>query len=319
MFSLKNRFEIGLANLPITPILKYQEYINSFFIGLPVSGNCRFNYIKLTYLDSLLQECDGIPVWVTINSPAILPGETERMLDLLIGIHDKYKFHGYIVSDIVLLSELKNRNIPVQVSTVNDIRDLNDVSRYHEMGFKNIVLSYKVNRNLEFIQKAVKTFPDIQFTLITNELCESDCPHRCAHFMITSMNQLINYECPIRNPDNTLDRKQKILQNTVIPPENLQYYPENIIFKLPTRMRKFTTEDIAKHLSIYAGLEPYDNYWELVSHHVSIKKYDAFLVDKQIYKYWLNCKNQCYECKVCENEINRIRKIDTLQLLNFNE
>lgn len=316
MFSLKNRFEIGVSNLPITPILKYKEYINSFFIGLPVSGNCRANYIKLTYLDSLLQECDNIPVWVTINSPVILPGEVEKTIDLLTGIHEKYKFHGYIVSDIVLLLELKNRNIPVQVSTVSDVRDLNDVARYHKMGFKQIVLSYKVNRNLSFIDKAVRIFPDVQFTLITNELCESDCPHRWAHFMITSLNQQLCYNCPVRNPDKTYERKLKILQNTLIPPENLKYYPENIIFKLPTRMITYTANDIAKHISIYAGLEPYDNYWELVSHHIDITRYDKFPINKDIYQNWIDCKNQCYECGVCQAEVDRIRKVEAIALLS---
>jgi len=317
MFSLKNRFKIGLANLPITPILKYKEYINSFFIGLPIFGNCRSNYIKLTQLDSLLQECIEIPVWVTINQPAIPPSELQRITDLLVGIHDKYKFHGYIITDISLLWKLKDKNIPLQVSTVNDIRDLNDISRYHEMGFKDIVLSYKVNRNLTLIQKAVKTFPDIQFTVITNELCESNCPYRYEHFMITSTGQTIQYRCPIRNPDSTLDRKLKILQNTIIPPENLCYYPNSIIFKLPTRMETYTPDDIAKHISIYAGLEPYDNFWELVSHHIDITKKNKFSIDKSIYKNWLNCKNQCYECNICQNEINRIRMEENNELLDF--
>jgi hypothetical protein len=304
---MKKRFKVGVANTDIDLIMTQKDLIHSFFIGLPITGNCRSNYIQMDILPEFLEKCEDVPVWVTANMPFVYPKDLERTIDMLYSTWKTYKFHGYIACDIVLLQELKNRGIPVQVSTVADIRDLNDVHRYYEMGFDDLVLSYKANRNLDFINECVKYFPEVKFTLITNELCESNCPHRYAHFCMTSQNTHIKYHCPIRIPKDTDERRLKLLQNTMIPPENLEYYPESIIFKLPTRMLNFSAQNLVKHLRTYAGIRPYKNIYKLVHHHINISKMGKFKVDKAIFEHWLNCKNQCYNCDICASEIRRLK------------
>lgn len=311
------RFKVGVANTQnLESLVAQKDLIESFYIGLPITGNCRSNYILLSELNSFLERCEDIPVWVTANAPVIPPQELNRLIDVMYGTWKQYKFHGYIVSNIVLLKELSARGIPVQVSTVCDIRDLNDVYRYVDMGFNDLVLSYKVNRNMDFINDCVKYFPNTKFSLITNELCESNCPHRYAHFAITSMNMTIKYQCPIRKAEDSSKRRTKLLQNTLIPPENLQYYPEKITFKLPTRMRRFAISDIVKHLKTYAGLREYSNFYKLVGHHIDITKLPKFKIDKEIFKSWLNCKNQCFKCNICEKEVMRHVKEQAKGLLD---
>lgn len=307
--NLEKRLVIGVATTDIKPILEYKRYINSFFVGIPIIGNCRGNYILIDFFEKFISDCEDIPVWVTANLPVVPPHQIELVLDTLIGYHRKFKFHGYIASNIILLRYLKEAGIPVKVSTVADIRDLNDVNRYYSAGFNNIVLSYKMNRNLDFVNEAVKKFTNIQFTLITNELCESDCPYRAAHFITTSQNLQPGYVCPIRTPKNTYEWRLKVLQNTFIPPENLKYYPENILFKLPTRMRGYSSNQIIEAIKLYTSEKEYENLLQFFDHHLDISKLTPLKVNKDTYKKWLNCKNQCYECNICSNELERENRV----------
>jgi len=302
---LTKRFKIGVSDVRIKPLMEYKEYIESFYVGSPVTGNCRSNYVLIDFFEQFIKDCEEIPVWVTANDPILNDFESTRAIDSLIGYWKQFKFHGYIASNIVVLTELKNHGIPVQVSTVMDIRDLNDIDRMVKMGFNDIVLSYKINRNMDFIKKAINCFPNTKFTLITNELCESNCPHRFAHFVTTCKGQNVAYQCPIRYPQDTAEWNTTFLQNTLIPPENLKDYSDKIIFKLPTRIKPFGIPDIIKHLRIYTGLDSYDNMYELVAHHFRINDMPPLHIDKSIFKNWLNCKNQCYECNVCRNEITK--------------
>jgi collagenase-like PrtC family protease len=311
--SLKKRFKIGLCDVNIGPLIeKYNDYIDSFFVGAPIVDNCRGNYILVDKFSKLIQDCKDIPVWVTANAPVINSDKLNTTLDLLIGYWLNFKFHGYITSHITVLKELSKMKIPVQVSTTCDIRDLNDVSRYREMGFKDIVLSYKVNRNLKWIEEAVKEFPDVQFCIILDELCESNCPHRYAHFVSTSLfDQQPGYECPIRYPQDTFEWKLRFLQNTLVPPENLLHYPESIKFKLPTRMIGYNIQNIMDLLSLYICEKQCTNLFELINHHAKIDGLKPLMVDKELFKSWLTCGNQCYKCNLCENELKKQLKGDS--------
>ena len=301
--NLESRFEVGIADVNIQPLLQYKKYINSFFVGLPVIDNCRCNYILIDRMQSFLDSCEDIPVWVTMNSPIVAYHDLNRTCDTMIGVYKSFKFHGYIVTNIAIANILKEHNIPVKISTVNDIRDLNDINRWREFGFKDIVLSYKINRNLDFVKEAVETFPDTQFTLITNELCESDCPFRTGHFISTSLNEKPIYVCSARHARNDRIWKLKLLQNTFIPPENLLDYPEKVIFKLPTRMINYPVSHLEKILRMYIGLDQSDDIMPFFEHHIRTQELEPLIVKKETKKVWLNCKNQCYKCKICESEL----------------
>lgn len=304
--NLEKKFEIGLRTINVKPILEYKKYIDSFFIGLPFFSNCRSNYILLDYLEKLISDCSDTPIWVTLNQPYISKKDIIQTADTAIGLYKTFKFHGFIVADLVMAQIFKNSGIPVQISTVTDIRDLNDIARYQEMEFNRIVLSYKVNRNLDLIEDACKQFPNMKFILIADELCESNCPYRLEHFCATCNSEYPAYECPIRNPENSFEWCLRTLQNTCIPPENLEHYPKNIIFKLPTRMPNFGEQDIIELLQYYIGEKPYKNYMELFKHHLNISQTQNLEIDRKVFEKWLVCKNQCYKCKICENELNRI-------------
>ena len=299
---LKKRFEIGICDINIEPLLEYKEFIESFFMGISIFSEVRSMYMLLDYVGDLLDKCQDVPVWVTVNSPNTDDRIFEKTFRNMISFQSMFPIKGYIVSNVALARIMQSYKIPVRISTVNDVRSIREISWYQENGFKEIVLSYKVNRNLDFIKDAVKTFPDIRFTLVANEMCQSQCPFRTLHFLGASRAHEQVYQCEINNTIGSPSWYLRVLQNSLIPPENIQDYPESIIFKLATRRISdniFNVQSIVRLLKIYAGLEAYDNIFELMSHHVDINKVRKFKPPKSTIKYWENCKHQCHKCKMC--------------------
>lgn len=295
------RFEIGLADTNVKPLVStYKSFINSFFIGIPMLNNCRSNYILIDYIKKLVDDCEDIPIWVTLNSPIVEEHNLNLIADMAIGAWKEFKFHGFTVTNYSLLCILKNHGIPVKVSTVNDIRDLNDINKYVSEGFDKIVLSYKVNRNLDFVKDAVKHFPTTQFSLITNEICDVNCPHRMGHFISTSLNQKPTYICNARQPDNSIEWRSNLLKSSFIPPINLEHYPESIIFKMPTRMVNYKVTDIITLLNLYIGNYTSKNILLFFMHHININGLKPLNINNKLSSKWLNCKNECFNCNLCD-------------------
>jgi hypothetical protein len=73
-------------------------------------------------------------------------------------------------------------------------------------------------------------------------------------------------------------------------------------------MAGYSIEDITKLLRLYIGLDKYEDILPFFNHHISLDGLDPLPVNKMIFNYWKNCKNQCYSCKICENEVQRISK-----------
>jgi len=300
---LKNRFEIGLADVNVKPlILKYKDYINSFFIGIPTLNNCRANYILIDRLKQLITDCEDIPIWVTLNSPVVEEHNINLIADIAIGSWNEYKFYGFTVTNYTLAVILKQHGIPVKISTVNDIRDLNDIDRYVKSGFKKIVLSYKVNRNMDFINDAVSNFPTVQFSIIPNEICDTNCPYRMGHFISTSLNQKPTYLCPARQPSNRNSWRSSLVRNSFVPPANLKHYPHSVNFKLPTRMINYQVNDIIELMDLYTNEEDkIENILPFFKHHIDISKLKPIYINPSLKKQWLNCKNECYRCYECDD------------------
>ena len=171
--NLEKKFDIGLVNVNIEPLLEYKKYINSFFVGVPFISNCRSNYIYTDRLKEFIKRCEDIPVWVTMNSPIVQTHEFSILCDTAIGAYKEFGFHGYTVTNISLLSVLRDHGIPVKVSTVNDIRDLNkipilykDKIRYHvdNETIEEFADLYDFNDN--YLQAFLKFKPKIDTTEI---------------------------------------------------------------------------------------------------------------------------------------------------------
>jgi collagenase-like PrtC family protease len=308
MFSKK--FEVGLSNTNVQDFENHKQYINSYFVGLSPLEECRLNYIYLYTLKEMMSKVNSqdCKLWVAYNTLIVPNKLIKRKIDLLMDLWTEYKFTGYIMADVLLASKVLNFGVPVTISTVNDVRDINDVSRLYQMGFKSIVLSYKTNRNFDFISECCTRYPDVTFTVVVNELCESNCPYRTSHFLRVNTGEASKFSCLVTDKlTNSIQWKLKVLQNTFIPPENLAILDQfpNLIFKLATRTLNMSNQVIIDYIDKYIGQKQYDSILEFFTHHMDITNCDAMKPRQETIKSWLNCKNQCYKCDICKQELRR--------------
>lgn len=304
-------FELGISFSDLSKFSEYSENISSFSIGCSVVSNRRGTFFPLEEVIKMKERYPSFSFWVVANDVCITQENTLSVVSTLVSIYKLVKISGYIVKDAALAFLLMDNGVPVKMSILNDIQTEQQISFLVNKGIQHIYLSPKLNRDIEKIYTICNKFSNTTFYLLVNELCEYGCPYPLYHYRVESPETTVHkYHCDLYDMETvgSIKWNERVLRSTFIPPENISFYPKNIIFKLSTRQYPtdfFTPNHVLSLFKRYLRKEEYSDVLDLFSLNIPELKKAPIEIEKTLFNKWKSCKNICSECNSCRQYLER--------------
>lgn len=271
----------------------------------------------------------GFRVNLVINSTCegdswYTPTIFKKTMDFLILVHKEYQVESFTIANPVYIREIR-RNLPdveICASVLGDIDCLQKAVIFTEMGANIITPDASINRNLELLSQIKKT-TRTKLRIMVNEGCLYKCPFRKFHFnYVSHLSKKSGMEfvfVPYCNSIIDQDHSQ-ILKSSWIRPEDLSKY-ENITNYFKVVGRDLPTSKVIRAIKAYM-----EESWDGDLMDIVASSLGAFANNRGVYvdnkklgeiKFFekvSTCKQDCYECRYCEN----IAK-DIVQIVGFTE
>jgi collagenase-like PrtC family protease len=207
----------------------------------------------------------GLGFVYLMNAPCLDNAEFEgrfrdQLLDHLRWAHDAGAT-GVVVS-IPLLAEAIKRALPrlwVKVSVIAHVGTVARAKAWEELGVDEITLDFNANRQLRRLE-AIRRAVGCELSLLVNDLCLLDCPHRHYHYNLSghasqaghrSDGFVIDY-CFLRCHTKKLQRPSVLLESPWIRPEDVGTYQALGFERFKLAGRTKPTPQIARAARAYA-------------------------------------------------------------------
>lgn len=292
------QFSSGRINVPYTDISSLEKYIiNSHNHGIKfdyLMNGLSFNNMELTLngiksIRSFIKQLDKISVdSITVSLPALV--------------------------DIIQEEDTK---IAVNISTINQVSDVETARIYDNKNISRIVLSETINRNFSQIE-LIKKNVSCELEVIVNSVCFIKCPWRIYHYNQIAQsrydhlrdlatNCYYTNKCFMRRLEDTAN----YLKLAFIRPEDLHHYSTLGVKYFKVQGRQFIEKaNIVKTLQAYFSRDYSGNIMSLLNCFAS-KSNEVYIDNKELNGFitpFLGsdiCAKGCKGCNHCREFINK--------------